>query len=162
MKLNITKEVEILKSKTVKQLKNKYLEVYGEETKSHNKQFLIKRIAWRLQANFEGGLSERARKRALAIANDADLRIRVPKDNENENHSAVQRTKVRKFSNDNRLPKPGTILTRKYKGNMLVVTVLEKGFDYDGHVYRSLTAVAEKITGTQWNGYNFFKLNKGK
>ena len=44
-----------------------------------NRQFLFRRVAWRLQAVAEGGLSERARKRALEIANDADLRLQAPK-----------------------------------------------------------------------------------
>ena len=64
---------------TVTQLRQKYVEVFGEETRSNNKQFLFRRIAWRIQALAEGGLSERARRRALEIANDADLRIRAPK-----------------------------------------------------------------------------------
>jgi hypothetical protein len=64
---------------TVGQLKDKYREVFEEESRSNHKQFLFRRIAWRIQANVEGGLSERARRRALEIANDADLRIRAPK-----------------------------------------------------------------------------------
>ena len=53
--------------------------MFGEESRSNHKQFLFRRIAWRIQALAEGGLSERARRRALEIANDADLRIRAPK-----------------------------------------------------------------------------------
>ena len=64
---------------TVGQLKEKYREVFGEASRSNHKQFLFRRIAWRIQANAYGGLSERARRRALEIANDADLRIRAPK-----------------------------------------------------------------------------------
>ena len=55
----------------VGQLRQKYLEVFGEESLSNHKQFLFRRIAWRIQAIAEGGLSERARRRALEIANDA-------------------------------------------------------------------------------------------
>jgi hypothetical protein len=65
---------------TVGGLRQKYREVFGEEFRSNHKDFLFRRIAWRLQANAVGGLSERARRRALEIANDADLRIRAPKD----------------------------------------------------------------------------------
>ncbi|MBI1898472.1 MAG: DUF2924 domain-containing protein [Acidobacteria bacterium] len=72
-------QIEGLRHMTVGQLKYKYLEVFGEESRSNHKQFLFRRIAWRIQANVEGGLSERARRRALEIANDADLRIRAPK-----------------------------------------------------------------------------------
>ena len=72
------KEIEELSRMTVGQLRQKYSLVFGEESRSNHKQFLFRRIAWRIQANAEGGLSERARRRALEIANDADLRIGAP------------------------------------------------------------------------------------
>src|SRR5580658_10633129 len=71
--------IEALRHMTVGQLKDKYSEVFGEQSRSNHKQFLFRKIAWRMQANVYGGLSERARQRALEIANDADLRIRAPK-----------------------------------------------------------------------------------
>jgi hypothetical protein len=77
--IQIREEIERLRSLTTAQLKEKYREVFGEESRSNHKQFLFRRIAWRIQANALGGLSERARQRALEIANDADLRIRAPK-----------------------------------------------------------------------------------
>src|SRR5580704_8665211 len=73
-------EIESLRHMTVGKLKEKYREVFGEASRSNHKQFLFRRIAWRIQANAFGGLSERARRRAMEIANDADLRIRAPKD----------------------------------------------------------------------------------
>src|SRR5260370_9276316 len=75
----IREQIEGLRHMTVGQLKDKYTEAFGETSRSNHKQFLFRRIAWRLQANAWGGLSERARRRALEIANDADLRIRAPK-----------------------------------------------------------------------------------
>src|SRR5713101_9189053 len=74
----ILTEIEHLRQMKVGALRTKYRDVFGEESRSSNKQFLFRRIAWRLQARVEGGLSERARQRALEIANDADLRIRAP------------------------------------------------------------------------------------
>ena len=59
-----------------------------------------------------------------------------------------------------RLPLPGTIITRPYKGETLQVRVLPKGFEYQGDVYKSLSAVAKAITGTHCNGYLFFRLGK--
>src|SRR5580698_6484272 len=73
------KEIDELSTMPVGQLRQKYLEVFGEESRSNHKQFLFRRIAWRIQAIAEGGLSERARRRALEIADDADLRVRAPK-----------------------------------------------------------------------------------
>src|SRR5580698_10058003 len=72
-------QIEGLRHMTVGQLKQKYREVFGEASRSNHKQFLFRRIAWRMQANAWGGLSERARRRALEIADDADLRIRAPR-----------------------------------------------------------------------------------
>jgi hypothetical protein len=51
------------------------------------------------------------------------------------------------------------VLRRKFQEEAVSVEVLEKGFQYDGVVYRSLSAVARKITGTQWNGFAFFALD---
>jgi hypothetical protein len=73
------KEIDELSRMTVAQLRQRYIEAFGEESQSNHKQFLFRRIAWRIQALAEGGLSERAHRRALEIANDADLRIRAPR-----------------------------------------------------------------------------------
>src|SRR5450759_79380 len=75
----LREDIEALRHMTVGQLKNKYRDVFGESSRSNHKQFLFRRIAWRMQANAYGGISERARRRALEIADDADLRIRAPK-----------------------------------------------------------------------------------
>ena len=79
MNTDTYKEIMSLTRMTVGELREKYLEVFGEETRSHHKDFLRKRIAWRLQALAEGDLSERARRRAEELADDADLRIRAPR-----------------------------------------------------------------------------------
>ena len=88
---------------TVGKLKDKYREVFGEDSRSNHKQFLFRRVAWRIQANAEGGLSERARRRALEIANDADLRIRAPK---NFLRQAVEKSQASE-SGFHRSPTPG-------------------------------------------------------
>jgi len=72
MDLNVEKEVVALRQMTVPQLREKYRDVFGHETRSRHKAFLIKRIVWRLQALAEGDLTERARRRAEELANDAD------------------------------------------------------------------------------------------
>jgi hypothetical protein len=55
------REIDGMRHQTVGQLKAKYREMFGNESRSNHKQFLVRRIAWRLQANAEGSLSERAR-----------------------------------------------------------------------------------------------------
>jgi len=71
-------EIQRLSRMTVSELRDKYLEVFGEQTRSRHKEFLKKRIAWRIQALAEGDLSERARRRAEELANDADFAERMP------------------------------------------------------------------------------------
>ena len=63
-RLAILSEIDDLPHKTVAELQIRYLEVFGEPSRSNHKQFLIRRIAWRLQAVAEGDLSERARDRS--------------------------------------------------------------------------------------------------
>ena len=157
MGLNIGKEVAAMKQMTVPELRDKYAEAFGEATTCRNKGHLIRRIAWRLQANEEGGLSERARRRAAELAAHADVRLTAPR---MRRLDAPERTAVAeiRISQDDRLPMPGTAITREYKGRMIEVRVLPNGFEYEGEVYRSLSAVAKVVTGTHWNGYHFFRV----
>ena len=155
------KEIDELGWMTVGQLREKYLEAFGEESRSNHKQFLFRRIAWRIQAIAEGGLSERARRRALEIANDADLRIRAPKTRFGPDVTLDPKLSVsRKVAgaSDPRLPPPGTYLEREYKGRRVIAKVLDGGFEFDGEIYRSLSAIAHEVTGTKWNGFLFFNL----
>lgn len=161
MKSNITKEIATLERMTVDQLRDKYADVFGEETRGRHKQWLIKRIAWRLQALEEGDLSERARQRAAELANDADLRVTAPRKLARSADSAGRtKTLPCDLSCDSRLPMPGTILTRQYKGRSIQVKVLQTGFEFEGEIYKSLSAVSKAITGSHWNGYHFFGLRK--
>src|SRR5438046_1461302 len=64
---------------TMAELRGRYAELFGETTAVKNRTWLLRRVAWRLQALTEGDLSERARQRAAELANDADLRITVPR-----------------------------------------------------------------------------------
>ena len=142
----------------VAELKKRYCELFGEASKSSNKHFLFRRIAWRLQANGEGDLSERARRRATEIADDRDLRIRAPRDFVTRADSGswvVDRTGPPK---DGRLPMPGTLLTRRLSDRRIVVKVLKDGFEFESRRYRSLSAIAREVTGTRWNGLLFFGL----
>ena len=164
MRLNIAKEVAALEQMTVGQLQDRYVEVFGEPVRSRHRQYLIRRIAWRLQANAEGGLSERALRRAEELADDADVRLTPPRGaavavQERPVGSSVTGVLVAK---DPRLPPPGGQLTRKYKGRTICVTVLADGFEYLGDRYRSLTAIAKAITGSHMNGYRFFGLGAAR
>jgi hypothetical protein len=164
--LNVGQMVSELRRMTVTELRRKYAEVFGEQTRSHHKDYLIRRIAWRVQANAEGGLPERARRRALEIARDADLRMRAPGPARAyaavpASHEPVAICRL-EVPPDERLPMPGALLTREYRGRTIRVRVLPNGFDYEGTVYRSLSAVAQAVTGAHWNGYLFFGIQAPK
>jgi hypothetical protein len=138
-------------------LRARYAELFGDATRVGNRAWLVRRIAWRLQAQAEGGLSERARRRAAELANEADVRLNPP--TARMQPAVASRVLDRA---DPRLPAPGGVLTRPYKGRNLQVKVLERGFEHDGVVYPSLSAVAKAITGSHCSGYLFFRLLPAK
>ena len=153
-----TNELAALTRLTVGELRAKYAEVFGEPTRTGNKTWMIRRIAWRLQALAEGDLSERARRRAEELARDADLRLTAPRGALPDALAIRDSGKQTLKLNDARVPPPGAVLTRSYKGRTLRVQVLPHGFLYAGHTYPSLSAVAKAVTGSHCNGYLFFRL----
>ncbi len=157
--MNIPKETDELRKMTLAQLREKYADTFGESTRSRHKAFLIRRILWRLQANEEGDLSARARQRAKELAIGADVRLTAPRTQASD-EAGPSKVAVLHLSPDERLPMPGAVLSREYKGERIEVRVLPHGFEYEGEIYRTLSAVARKVTGTHWNGYHFFKLGK--
>ena len=160
MKLNVVKELAALNKLTTLELRARFAEVFGERTAANNRTWLIRRVIWRLQANAEGDLSERARQRAAELANDADLRVVPPRQTAAPPDTGSVR--VLRFQPDDRLPAPGTVITRPYKGEQLQVKVLEGGFKFEGQIYGSLSAVAKAITGSHCNGFHFFRIGGGK
>jgi hypothetical protein len=161
MALNIHAELKRLGTLKTPQLKARFAELFGEPTRCNNRPYLIKRIAWRLQADAEGDLSERARQRAAEIADDADLRLQAPSGIAEPARisaapfpkHAITSLRIQRASD---VPLAGSTLWRTYKGKAYSVIVLPKGFECEGKVYRSLSAVANAITGSHWNGAKFF------
>ncbi len=149
MNIDVAKELAVLEAMTLPELRDRYAGVLGEPSRSRNRQGLMRRILWRLQARAEGDLSQRARRRAAELADDAALRLHPPKGTPQP---------VAAGRRDPRLPSPGTVLTRLYKGRLLEVTVLADGFAYAGVHFRSLSALAKHVTGSHTNGFLFFGL----
>jgi DUF2924 family protein len=160
MDQTVIRALEAFEDSKVAELKKRYRELFGVVSKSSNKQFLFRRIAWRLQANKEGDLSERARRRATEIADDRDLRVRTPKEFCARPDSGSGIVDRRRPPKDGRLPAPGTLLTRRLGDRQIVVKVLADGFEYESRRYRSLSAIAREVTGTRWNGLLFFHLTE--
>jgi DUF2924 family protein len=155
---NIARQIRQLGRSTIADLKVRYRELFGEESRVTHKQFLVRRIARQLQANERGDLSERARRRIAEIAEGLELKpacAEVPK----SRSTPIPQVQPRPDSpRDPRLPPPGTLLRRHYQGREIVVKVLEQGFEYDSERYASLSALARELTGTRWNGLLFFGL----
>lgn len=127
-------------------LREKYTELYGKPVKTGNRQFLIKKIAWKLQADAEGGLSEKAKARAEQIADESIVKGKKPK------QAAEPRPR------DSRLPAPGSIITKTWREKTISVLVGESDFEFEGQKWRSLSAIASKLLGCPSNGFLFFNL----
>jgi hypothetical protein len=160
MPVNVAKEVAALRRMPLRELRARYAEAFGESTNANNKAWLLKRIVWRLQVLAEGDLSERARRRAEELANEADLRLSPPKMVDGPTLS--ERTVVASLpaGKEAPMPPPGTVILREYKGESIRVSVLVDGFEFDGERYKSLSAVAKAITGQHLNGRAFFGIAK--
>jgi len=150
--------IEQLRTLNVIALQKKYQQIFGDASRSSNKQYLFRRLAWHLQANAEGGLSERACHRAVQIADEADLRTRAPKGFLSAQVSATATVDHPQPQRDIRLPASGSLLTRRLHDRQIVVKVLAEGFEFESRHYRSLSAIAREVTGTRWNGLLFFGL----
>jgi len=154
----IAEQLEALDSMSMADLVEKYREVFGVPTRTRNKPYLRKKVGWRIQELAEGGLSPRALAKIEELAPLAPVRWRTPLPEVKDALSliAVPQPKPR----DPRLPAPGTALVRLFRGVEHRAIVLEDGFEYLGQRYQSLSPIAHLISGTRWNGYLFFNLQR--
>ncbi len=151
MQNGIGRRVRALEQRTVGELRAEYGRLFGERSRSSNRRHLIRRLAWRIQAEAEGGLSDRARVRSEELADEHGLRLSAP--------SGPGVPAPPPKAAPRRLA-PGTVLVRSYKGRTIEVTVTEDGVLHKGETYRSLSAVARAVTGSRWSGHLFFGLTK--
>ena len=154
---DISDDIASLRNQPIEALTARYKEVFAvNEVPSNNRVFLWRRIAWRLQEQAHSGISKEARDRIASLIKQYDpinnkaLRPAVT--------SAGKEVVALPSLRDKRLPIPGTVIHKTYKGQDIRVKVLEKGFEYNGKFYRTLTAISEKLTGSHWNGFSFFNL----
>ncbi|GIW97568.1 MAG: hypothetical protein KatS3mg111_0901 [Pirellulaceae bacterium] len=161
MTLNVGKEVAALERMTVSELRERYVELFNETTRARNRTWLIRRIIWRMQSLEQGGLSERAIRQANELANNTDLRVTAPRESKLSPDAGERaKTVACRIEGNSRVPLPGTVITRRYKGRLIQVKVVRDGFEFEGELFKSLSAVAKQVTGSHWNGYKFFNLNK--
>ncbi|WP_413431518.1 DUF2924 domain-containing protein [Crateriforma spongiae] len=145
---------------SVDALRAKYEEVFDEECRSRHRRYLLRRIAWRLQVNDEGGLSPQARQRAKQLAMNADVRVTAPSPAALKKYQRVPPHEDGFADWDPRLPPPGNYIERVHRGRTIRVLVLTDGFEFEGRRYRSLTAIAKEVTGSSYNGFVFFRLGR--
>ena len=161
---HIQKELATLEDLTTRQLRERYEDVFGEAARSSNRRWLQRRVAWRIQMLAEGDLAartvERVREKAQTLARDADLRVRPPAGPVEYHGPERTVSAAMPAGRDERVPPPGAVLVREFKGREHRVTVRADGFEYRGDTYRSLSAVAHAISGSHWNGFHFFGLGK--
>ena len=147
-KIEVSLELKKLQCLTVTELGERYAALFGEPARSRNRRHLLRKVAWRIQANASGGLTHRAVRRI------ADLGDLLP--------DTWQEKATKQRPRDPRLPPPGAVLRRSFGGREHEVTVLEEGFQYEGEFFDSLSTIANRITGSRWNGYGFFSLAGGR
>ncbi len=157
-------EIDALHRMTTGELADRYEALHGRPARTRHRAYLIRKIAWRIQANAEGDLTDRARRRAAELADDAEVRVMAPRTlicpPQPGGGATVSRPLPNGEHNDSRLPSPGSAIVRQYKGRTIRVVVLAdgEGFEHDGDRYRTLSAIAKKVTGSHINGFRFFRL----
>lgn len=127
-------------------LQDRWRQLIGTEPPRYNREFLVKRLAHRFQELTHGGLSPDTREQMNRLLDKAGY-------NELGGMPSRKRPRARDY-----LPVVGTRLVREWDGQRHEATVVHGGFEYRGRRYRSLSAIANTITGGHWNGKAFFGL----
>lgn len=130
-----------LKTTPTPELKVQWRELFASEPPPFNRQYLVTRLAYRIQELAYGGLKPETVRRLEKLGEDLDggnpIKRRI-------------RTDIK--------PITGTRLLREWQGVEHVVTVTADGFEWQGRPYQSLSSIARAITGSRWNGWVFFGL----
>ncbi|MBX9725742.1 MAG: DUF2924 domain-containing protein [Rickettsiales bacterium] len=136
-------QIATLKTLTTDALKKKWRELYESEPPAFNRSYLESRLAYRIQELAYGGLPKETKRRIIELKEE------------------LLDQKPRRHIDPNR-PPIGAILVREFQGVEHRVRVLADGFEYQGRAYKSLSALARIISGTNWSGPMFFGLRNRK
>jgi hypothetical protein len=137
---SIAAQVAALPKTPTPELKQMWRELFDREPPGFSRNYLISRLAYRIQELAYGGLKSATRARLDTLAEGLDPKV----------------TRKRIVNG----PVVGTTLIREWRGVEHKVTVLADGCEWEGRRYKSMSAVARAITGTQWNGWSFFGLKR--
>jgi hypothetical protein len=142
-----------IQAMTTGQLRTEFQRLSGRPTGSWNREWLRRKVSWLIQE------SQRQ------SSDGVELPTLVPEVRDQPRSPRLDapiQIMPGRGVRDPRLPRPGTEIVRMYRGLRLVIRVREDGFEWNGLLYRSLTALARAITGTHWNGRLFFGLTPRK
>jgi len=158
MEASVATRISRLQKMDLTELREEYEKAFGEPTKSRNRKQLFGQISRKVQ-------DDRATKKAENAPARPTLTVKFEPKRKGKGGGKKKKAAEKKPVNtrplgqrDPRLPKVGTTISKKYKGKTINVRVLEKGFEYDGRQFRSLSGVAKYISGSIWNGFLFFAL----
>jgi hypothetical protein len=135
-------EIGRLPNLSLLELRHRWQTLFGHPApKSLRRNFLARAVAYQMQVEAYGGLSVATKRRLREIAN------------------AVRTGDANAMLGSSRI-KPGTQMIRQWQNTTHTVTALVKGFEWNGRTYKSLSAVANAITGSNWNGFAFFGIKR--
>ncbi len=144
------KQIAALEKLSYADLQDRWQMLIGTDPPRYSRQLLIKRLAYRLQELAYGGLSAETRDRMDQLLDEAGY-----------NELGTMRPRRRRKGKQD-TPVVGTRLVREWEGERHEVTVTAAGFEFEGRPYRSLSAIANTITGGHWNGKAFFGIRAGR
>ncbi len=153
MSETMAKEIMALRKMEVPELVASYEEVFGKSPRIKRREWLWRRIGWKIQENRFGGLSVVAKRRLEELISEIDLPL-----GESQGTVSGDFRKSRKPGE----PAIGTTILRQWHGQQIQVRVVDQGYEFECVVFRSLSAVAKAVTGSHWNGRLFFGITKRK
>lgn len=150
MSSTVLKQIASLERLSYAGLQERWRMLMGNEPPRYRREFMVKRLAHRLQELAYGGLPQDRRGQMNRLLEEAGY-----------DQLGGLGTGAQPRSRQH-LPLVGTRLVREWEGQRHEVTVVHGAFEHRGRRYRSLSAIAKLITGTHWNGPRFFGLRDGK
>lgn len=143
----MSEEIAELRALNVAELVERYVGVFGKLPRTKQPTWLWRRIAWKIQEQRFGGLCQAAKQRLEELIAEIDLPL--GREHKGVVHPARSRGTAL-----------GATVTRIWNGREIRATSVEDGWEHDGAVYRSLSAIAKHVTGAHWNGKLFFGLSR--
>jgi hypothetical protein len=147
----VLKQIADLERMTTSELQDRWLQLVGSDPPRYSREFLIRRLAYRIQELAHGGIALSTREKMNRLLDDGAY-----------DEIGALKTNRREPQRKRGLAVLGTRLVREWNGERHEVTAVEGGFEFQGRRYRSLSAIAKLITGTHWSGPSFFGLRPSK